>query len=122
MMKGTPCSSRDHAPLKTLGKMRYLARSANPAKRVRAWARVGRRPPSLSVRFCKRQKSRATTYSDRILPFPHPVEAAAERRVRGCIKGPDCADAVCFSRDWREPRPGPAAASGGSAPRADGGD
>jgi hypothetical protein len=40
MMKGTPCSSRDHASLKTLWKTHYLARSGNPAKRVRAWAKT----------------------------------------------------------------------------------
>ena len=38
MMKGTPCSSRRRATLKTLWKTHYLARSSNPAKRVRAWA------------------------------------------------------------------------------------
>jgi hypothetical protein len=38
MMKGTPCSSRRRATLKTLRKTHYLARSSNPAKRVRAWA------------------------------------------------------------------------------------
>jgi hypothetical protein len=37
-MKGTPCSSRRRATLKTLWETRYLARSGNPAKRVRAWA------------------------------------------------------------------------------------
>jgi hypothetical protein len=42
MMKGTPCSSRRRATLKTLWKTHYLARSSNPAKRVRAWAQVGR--------------------------------------------------------------------------------
>jgi hypothetical protein len=41
MMKGTPCSRRCRASLKTLGKTRYLARSSNPAKRVRAWAQGG---------------------------------------------------------------------------------
>jgi len=35
MMKGTPCSSRRRATLKTLWETRYLARSGNPAKRVR---------------------------------------------------------------------------------------
>jgi hypothetical protein len=35
MMKGTPCSSRRRATLKTLWKTHYLARSGNPAKRVR---------------------------------------------------------------------------------------
>ena len=39
MMKGTPCSSRDCASLKTLGKLSYSHRSGNPAKRVRAWVR-----------------------------------------------------------------------------------
>jgi len=34
MMKGTPCSSRRRATLKTLRKTHYLARSSNPAKRV----------------------------------------------------------------------------------------
>jgi hypothetical protein len=42
MMKGTPCSIRDRASLKTLWKTHYLARSSNPAKRVRAWAQSGR--------------------------------------------------------------------------------
>ncbi|MGA2494409.1 MAG: hypothetical protein ABSF67_15925, partial [Roseiarcus sp.] len=32
MMKGTPCSRRCRASLKTLGKTRYIARSSNPAK------------------------------------------------------------------------------------------
>jgi hypothetical protein len=40
-MKGTPCSGGDSAPLKTSSKTRYLTRSANPAKRVRAWALSG---------------------------------------------------------------------------------
>ena len=39
MMKGTPCSSRYRAPLKTLSNTHYRARSGIPAKRVRAWAR-----------------------------------------------------------------------------------
>ena len=43
MMKGTPCSSRRRATLKTLWKTHYLARSSNPAKRVSAWALIGRK-------------------------------------------------------------------------------
>ena len=47
-MKGTPCSSRDRASLKTLGKLSYSHRSGNPAKRVRAWALVGRKRSNIA--------------------------------------------------------------------------
>jgi hypothetical protein len=47
MMKGTPCSSRDRALLKTLGKLSYSHRSGNPAKRVRARAQIGHRTDGL---------------------------------------------------------------------------
>ena len=39
MMKGTPCSRGNYAPLKTSSKTHHVTRSTNPAKRVRAWAR-----------------------------------------------------------------------------------
>jgi hypothetical protein len=48
-MKGTPCSSRRRVTLKTLWKTHYLARSGNPAKRVRAWAQSGRDEPVAKV-------------------------------------------------------------------------
>ena len=34
MMKGTPCSSGNHAPLKASSKTHYVTRSTNPAKRI----------------------------------------------------------------------------------------
>src|SRR5208282_3165107 len=43
MMKGTPCSRGNYAPCKTSSKVRYVTRSTNPAKRVRAWVETGRR-------------------------------------------------------------------------------
>jgi hypothetical protein len=46
MMKGTPCSGGNHAPLKTSSKVHYITRSTNPAKRFvlgREAAGTGRR-------------------------------------------------------------------------------
>jgi hypothetical protein len=40
-LKGTPCSRRCRASLKTPEETSYPAGSGNPAKRVRAWARSG---------------------------------------------------------------------------------
>ena len=41
MMKGTPYSRGNYAPLKTSSKTRYGTRRTDPAKRVRAWALSG---------------------------------------------------------------------------------
>jgi hypothetical protein len=58
MMKGTPCSSRDRASLKTLRKTHYRARSGNPAKRVRAWALVGRKRGNIPSPLSAQRKLR----------------------------------------------------------------
>jgi hypothetical protein len=65
MMKGTPCSGADSASLKTSSKTRYLTRSVNPAKRVRAWAHSGPRP------FCDAVEARTPALpSGNRAPYP----------------------------------------------------
>jgi hypothetical protein len=64
MMKGTPCSSRDHATLKTLWKTHYLARSGNPAKRVRAWALIGRKRGDIATSSHSRPAMAKANYQD----------------------------------------------------------
>ena len=74
MGKGTPCSSRRRATLKTLWKTHYLARSSNPAKRVRAWRKaavpyVGLTGVCRAARYAKRTGPPTSTERGNLKPW-----------------------------------------------------
>ena len=63
----TSVDANQRAPLKASSKTRYLTHSANPAKRVRAWARSRLRGP------CRKENGSSGTNRPKKLPFVPPL-------------------------------------------------